>query len=133
MCRSGCGCYNCAVWPYHFQTACYSPATSPGQKEGQDPGSFQEIGAKWSSKLRAKIALFRGIKLPRKGGKWQKKGGKVLNLGVSAFSGLECWTGVMDWSTGMESLEWSEALEWACDHFWESFRHFSTMVLINLH
>ena len=25
-------------------------STSPGQKEGQDPGSFQEIEAKWSSK-----------------------------------------------------------------------------------
>ena len=49
-------------------------------------------------------------------------------VGVSAFSGLECWNGVLEWSTGMESLEWSEALEWACDHFWESFRHFSTVV-----
>ena len=37
---------------------------------------------------------------------------------------------MLEWSTGMESLELSEALEWACDHFWESFRHFSTMVLI---
>ena len=32
---------------------------------------------------------------------------------------------VLEWSTRMESLEWSEALEWACDHFWESFWHFS--------
>ena len=45
-------------------------------------GSFQEIGAKWSkfSKFRAKNSTFRGIKLPRKGGKWLGKGGKVLNL-----------------------------------------------------
>ena len=24
-------------------------------------------------------------------------------------------------------VEWSEALEWACDHFGESFRHFSVI------
>ena len=54
---------------------------------------------------------------------------EVIVCRVSAFGGLECWTGVLEWSTGMESLDWSEALEWACDHFWESFRHFSTMVL----
>ena len=32
----------------------------------------------------------------------------------------------------MESLEWSKTLEWACDHFWESFRHVSIMVMIKL-